>query len=96
MTTNSNPFIEHRTMLLNANYGAAISLQALTLTLYNSRHAKWDASRVSNMDDAHFKIAIDMLAHYRRFRENDEAFLDIGRRLAEQCESSSDSLVCKS
>ena len=73
-----SPFLTHRHILLN-DYGAAITLRSLTLSLWNGRNWPADLSRVAGLDEQHFTIAIELIAWYRQYGENDPDFMDTGR-----------------
>jgi len=70
-------FERHRDILLDADYSAAQSLQQFVLSLYNSASAKFEADRLGNYDDRHFRIFSEMAASYRLNGENDPEFMRV-------------------
>lgn len=72
-----SPFLTHRHILLNG-YGAARWLRRLTLSLWNGNTWPTDMSGIAGLDEEHFAIAIELLAWYRKYGENDPDFMSIG------------------
>lgn len=70
-------FEKHRGILLDADYSAAQSLQQFVLSLYNSASAKFEADRLGNYDDRHFRIFSELAASYRLNGENDPEFMRV-------------------
>jgi len=81
----SNPHVEHRSLLLCADHGGARRLQALALNLYNGSDWPVDmGSLASYLDSNYWAIALDMMEWYRKYGENDQAFMGLCRQMADQ------------
>lgn len=79
-----SPFRRHADKL-TGNYSTAIRLQNLVLHLYNGED--WPVrldNLLANADEAHVQAALEMIASYARHVENDLAFMEVARRIAEQ------------
>lgn len=74
-----SPFLTYRPILLRG-YGTAISLRGITLSLLNGSNWPADLSQVAGMDDKHFAIAMELIAWYRQYGENDPDFMETSRK----------------
>ena len=80
----SSPFARHADKL-SGNYSTSLRLQSLVLHLYNDED--WPVRLGSlfwGADEEQTQAALEMMASYARLGENDPAFMEVARRLAEK------------
>jgi len=80
MIPKQSPFITHKDKILGG-YGTARWMRQLVLAMWNGDKYKAGMSKLSNLDDAHFNAAIELMTWYREHGENDPDFIAV----AEQC-----------
>lgn len=79
-----NPFVQYRAEICGG-YSTAYRLAALTLHLYNgAAHPVRLDNLLSNADEYHTRIALELLAWYARHGENCIDFMDLARYLVER------------
>jgi hypothetical protein len=69
-----SPFLTHKEILLQG-YSTARWLRGVTLALWNGDAWPVGLSRISNTDNQHFAIAMELLTWYRQHGENDPDFM---------------------
>jgi hypothetical protein len=72
-----SPFLKYRPILLSQSYSTACSLQEFTLSLYNGNDVQFNASKLTNYDQDHFKIFVELATSYHLHGENDAAFVQV-------------------
>ena len=79
-----NPFVTYRAEI-TGGYSTGQRLAALTLHLYNgAAHGVRLDNLLSNADERHTRIALEMLAWYAKHGENCIDFMDLSRDLRER------------
>ncbi|MFT3819805.1 MAG: hypothetical protein QM750_19705 [Rubrivivax sp.] len=70
----TSPFEIHRDKVLG-HYSTAAWLRNVVMALWNGTDRPVGLSKLSSLDDDHFRAFVEMLRHYRSVGENDLAFL---------------------
>lgn len=79
-----NPCIAYRNEICGF-YSTAQRLSALVKHLYNgAAHPVRLDNLLSNADEHHSRIALELIAHYAKHGENCGVFMDLARRLVER------------
>lgn len=73
----TNPFIEHRAMLIHGGYSTAQTLRRVALSMWNGHAYPLELHKIQSMDTAHYQIFQDMCAWYRRHGENCPDFMNL-------------------
>lgn len=81
-----SPFITHRAVILS-RYGAATTLQDLTMSMWNGSDYPVSLSRFGAFDSTHCAIALEMICWYATHGENDPAFMQIALDILAQRET---------
>ncbi|WP_415258855.1 hypothetical protein [Thauera phenylacetica] len=83
-TSQQNPCIAYRNEICGF-YSTAQRLSALVKHLYNgAAHPVRLDNLLSNADEHHSRIALELIAHYAKHGENCGVFMDLARRLVER------------
>lgn len=79
----TSPFARYRKEIFGY-YSTAERLQALTLHLWNSSNEVNLASLLINADEKHRRIALEMIASYSVWGENDPAFMMLANEIRDR------------
>uniref|UniRef100_UPI0039F66464 hypothetical protein n=1 Tax=Sulfuriferula sp. GW6 TaxID=3345112 RepID=UPI0039F66464 len=79
----TNPFAEHRELLLHPTYGTAHKLQQAMLSFWNGNGYPFALHNVQGMDQQHYQIFQDMLAWYRAHGERCKVFMALAQEVAD-------------
>lgn len=83
-TLTTNPFTAYRSEICG-RYSTALRLAALVKHLFNgSAHPVRLDNLLSNADEHHARIALELIAHYARYGENCADFMALARDLVER------------
>lgn len=77
-----SPFERHRDKILG-HYSTASWLRKIVMALWNGSGHPVGLSNLTNLDAEHFRAFQEMVEHYHRHGENDQAFM----RLALECKA---------
>lgn len=72
----TSPFEIHRSKVLG-HYSTAAWLRGVVMALWSGAAHPIGLSKISTLDDAHFKAFIEIVTHYRRFGEGDSSFQEL-------------------
>ena len=76
-----NPFIAYRAQIMGG-YSTAQRLASLVLHLFNGNEWTLDiTSLLANADELHTRIALDLMAWYAKYGENDQPFMALAREI---------------
>lgn len=77
----TSPFIRYREQIMGG-YSTAYRLASLVLHLYNGNEWTLDITTLlRNADDNHVRIALELMAWYAQYGENDQAFMALAREI---------------
>lgn len=84
MKNSESPFHRYRHILLNDDYSAAETLQSFTLSCWNGATWKFRGDRLSNLDNEHLGIFLELAQQYASHGERDAMFMDTCREMLKQ------------
>lgn len=82
-TTLESPFQKYEHLVLG-HYSTAAWLRMLVLAMWSGSAYKVGLSQLAEVDEAHFDVAMQMMAHYRKHGERDPAFMSLADKIRER------------
>lgn len=84
MNSTESPFHRYRDILLNQDYSAAQTLQSFTLSCWNGHTWKFQGHRLTNLDNEHLTIFLELAQQYASQGERDSMFMSVCRAMLEK------------
>lgn len=84
MKNSESPFYRHRKILLHHDYSGAQTLQSFALSCWNGNTWQFRGDRLTNLDEKHLSIFLELAQQYASQGERDLEFMEVCREMLEK------------